>query len=125
VSGHLARRRASESIRNAAIQNGLPIATVVIEGACRHLVNDRLDLTGTRWGLHGAEAVLKVRATRSNGVFEEYWQCHLAHEQQRNHRSRYANSVFRRPPDVPPEDLPSYHLRTHRPAAVLRADETG
>jgi ribosomal protein S9 len=38
-----------------ALEQGWPIATGVIEGACRHLVKDRLDLTGSRWGLQGAE----------------------------------------------------------------------
>lgn len=37
---------------------GWPIATGVIEGACRHLVKDRMDLTGVPWGLPGAEAIL-------------------------------------------------------------------
>ena len=41
---------------------GYPIATGVIEGACRHLVRDRMELTGARWRLVGAEAVLKLRA---------------------------------------------------------------
>ena len=40
---------------------GYPIATGVIEGACRSLVRDRMELTGTRWRLVGAEAVLKLR----------------------------------------------------------------
>jgi hypothetical protein len=35
----------------------------------RHLVGDRLDITGARWGLAGAEAVLKLRALWSNGDF--------------------------------------------------------
>ena len=38
---------------------GLPIATSVIEGACRHLIKDRVDLTGTRWRLESTEAILK------------------------------------------------------------------
>jgi hypothetical protein len=41
---------------------GWPIATGVIEGACRHLIGDRLDIGGARWGLDGAEAVLTLRA---------------------------------------------------------------
>jgi hypothetical protein len=41
---------------------GWPIATGVIEDACRHLVKDRMDITGPRWGLIGAEAILKLRA---------------------------------------------------------------
>jgi len=50
-----------------ALTSGWPIATGVIEGACGHLVKDRLDITGARWGLPGAEAILKLRAVRSNG----------------------------------------------------------
>jgi Uncharacterised protein family (UPF0236) len=80
----------------AALKNGWPIGTGVIEGACRHLVKDRMDRTGARWGLQGAEAVLKLRALRSNGDFDSYWQFHLAHEQQRVHQTRYANSVIPR-----------------------------
>ena len=41
---------------------GYPIATGVVEGACRHLVRDRMELTGARWRLVGAEAALKLRA---------------------------------------------------------------
>ena len=50
-----------------ALAKGWPIATGVIEGACRHLVKDRMDITGARWGLDGAEAILKLRALISNG----------------------------------------------------------
>jgi hypothetical protein len=79
-----------------ALARGWPIATGVIEGACRHLVKDRLDVTGARWGLAGAEAVLKLRALRSNGDFEAYWRFHLAQEQRRVHQSRYAGGVIPR-----------------------------
>lgn len=73
-----------------ALTEGWPIATGVIEGACRHLVKDRMDITGARWGLHGAEAVLKLRALRSSGDWDEYWRFHMRREQERNHFSRYA-----------------------------------
>jgi hypothetical protein len=73
-----------------ALTNGWPIATGVIEGACRHLVNDRLDITGARWGPAGAEAVLKLRALTANGDFDTYWTWHLAQEQHRVHDNRYA-----------------------------------
>jgi hypothetical protein len=66
-----------------ALEAGWPIATGVIEGACRHLIADRLDIGGARWGLDGAEAVLTLRAVISNGDFEEYWRFHLACEHQR------------------------------------------
>jgi len=68
-----------------ALQNGWPIATGVIEGACRHLVKDRIDITGARWGLHGAEAILKLRAIRANRDFDDYWNHHLTQERKRVH----------------------------------------
>src|SRR6266853_986850 len=66
-----------------ALEAGWPIATGVIEGACRHLIADRLSIGGARWGLDGAEAVLTLRAVISNRDFEEYWRFHLACEHQR------------------------------------------
>ena len=68
-----------------ALANGWPIATGIIEGACRHLVKDRMDVTGARWSLDGAEAVLRLRALRSSGDFEEYMKFHRRQEYQRNH----------------------------------------
>jgi hypothetical protein len=66
-----------------ALAAGWPIATGVIEGACRHLIGDRLDITGARWGLPGAEAILTLRAVIANGDFDDYWRYHLAQEHQR------------------------------------------
>jgi hypothetical protein len=80
---------------HTALQAGWPIATGVIEGACRHLVGDRLDITGARWGLQGAEAVLKLRALRSNGDFDAYWHYHLAREHQRVHQAHYQHPLAR------------------------------
>jgi hypothetical protein len=77
-----------------ALAKGWPIATGVIEGACRHLVKDRMDITGARWGLEGAEAVLKLRALQSNGDFPKYWAYHLAQERRRIHEMRFANHVL-------------------------------
>ena len=78
----------------AALAHGWPIATGIIEGACRHLIKDRMDITGARWGLDGAEAVLKLRAVRANGDFASYWDFHLAQERTRLHDSRYADGVL-------------------------------
>jgi hypothetical protein len=74
---------------HTALARGWPIATGVIEGACRHLVGDRLDITGARWGLDGAEAVLKLRALVINGDFDRYWRYHLVQEHRRVHQARY------------------------------------
>jgi hypothetical protein len=78
----------------SALAEGWPIATGVIEGACRHVVKDRLDITGARWGLAGAEAVLKLPALRTNGDFEDYWAFHLAAEHRRVHAGRYFAGVL-------------------------------
>jgi hypothetical protein len=55
-----------------------------------------MDITGARWGLQGAEAILKLRALISNGDFDTYWDYHLAHERHRNHDLRYLNSLIPR-----------------------------
>lgn len=73
-----------------ALADGLPIATGVIEGACRYLIQDRLGRTGARWSLAGAEAILRLRALRTSEDFEDYWSFHLAKDHERTHRSRYA-----------------------------------
>jgi hypothetical protein len=54
-----------------ALAAGWPIATGVIEGAARHLIGDRLDITGSRWGLEGAEAILRLRAVIDNGDYPD------------------------------------------------------
>ena len=71
--------------RPAALTAGWPITTGVIEGACRHLIKDRMDITGARWSLPGAEAILKLRTVISNSDFDAYWAYHLTREHQRNH----------------------------------------
>ncbi len=52
-----------------------------------------MDITGARWGLTGADAVLKLRALRTSGDFETYWQYQQAQEYDRNHRSRYRGDI--------------------------------
>ena len=68
-----------------ALASGWPIATGVIEGACRHVVADRMDITGSRWGLETAQAVLTLRAIMASGDFDAYWAYHVRQEHLRNH----------------------------------------
>ncbi|MFE9610960.1 ISKra4 family transposase [Streptomyces sp. NPDC006012] len=68
---------------DTALDNGWPIATGAVEGACRHLIADRLDITGARWGLQGAEAILRLRTVVSNGHLNPYWHYHTAREHER------------------------------------------
>ena len=85
------------------LAQGYPIATGVIEGACRHLVKDRMEITGARWGLEGGEAVLKLRALVINGDLDAYWDFHEQQEYQRNHRAKFA--------EMPSTPLPHPHLQ--------------
>lgn len=71
------------------LAKGYPIATGVIEGACRHLICDRMDITGARWRLDRAEAVLQIRALRASGDLDEYWDFHKLQEFNRNHASKF------------------------------------
>jgi hypothetical protein len=72
-----------------ALASGWQIATGIIEGAARHLIKDRMDITGARWSTPGAQAVLRLRAVIANGDLDEYWQYHQQQELRRNHLDRY------------------------------------
>ena len=73
----------------AALAKGWPISTGIIEGACRHLVGDRMGVTGARWSLAGAQSVLWMRAIHASCDTGPYWDHHIRQEHQRNHLSRY------------------------------------
>jgi hypothetical protein len=55
------------------LAGGYPIGSGVIEGACRHLVRDRMECTGMRWSIDGAQAVLDLRAVEINGDWASFW----------------------------------------------------
>ena len=65
------------------LARGWPIGTGVIEGACGHLVKDRMEQSGMRWTKAGAQAVLDLRAVRLNGHWDPYWQFHRQQQHQR------------------------------------------
>ena len=71
------------------LRDGLPIASGVIEGACRSLVRDRMDITGARWGLRGGEAVFKLRSLAASGDLDRYLDYHAHRELQRNHLAKF------------------------------------
>ena len=65
---------------------GYPIGSGVAEGACRHLVKDRLEQTGMRWTVNGAQAMLHTRATYLNGQWDDLVEYHIQTEQTALHR---------------------------------------
>jgi len=71
------------------LQLGWPIGTGVIEGTCRHLVKDRMELSGMRWTIPGAGALLALRAVNENGDWEDF---HTFRRAQR-HRELYGTPL--------------------------------
>jgi hypothetical protein len=65
------------------LQHGWPIASGVIEGACRHFVKDRLELSGMRWSEQGAEQLLRLRAVAENDDWQAYHRFRKQRRQQR------------------------------------------
>jgi len=70
------------------LAQGWPIGTGVVDGACRHVVTDRMEQSGMRWTEDGAQAVLDLRAIRINGQWERYW----AYHRQQQHKRLYADN---------------------------------
>lgn len=62
---------------------GYPIGSGVAEGACRHLVKDRMEQTGMRWAVEGAQAMLHVRALYLNDQWGEFLEYRIEREQTR------------------------------------------
>ncbi len=65
------------------LRAGYPIGSGVAEGACRHLVKDRMEQTGMRWTVEGAQAMLHARALYLNGQWEQYLAFRVEQEQAR------------------------------------------
>ena len=59
---------------------GYPIGSGVVEGACRHLVKDRMEQSGMRWRIPGAQAILHLRAIHLNGDWESFQQYRIEKE---------------------------------------------
>jgi len=60
-----------------------------------------MNVTGARWSLQGGEAVLRLRALRSSGDFDDYWQFHEIREYERNHAAHYEDQQV--PAVIPPK----------------------
>ena len=82
VSNYLYRNR-SRMKYHVYLQQGLPIASGSVEGACKNLIKDRMERSGMRWTQRTAEAMVKMRAAYLSGDFDEYWNFHIAQEQKR------------------------------------------
>ncbi len=70
------------------LKAGYPIASGVIEGACRHLVKDRMERSGMRWTIDGAQAMLDLRSTSINGQWSIFQAHRIQAETQRLYPKR-------------------------------------
>ncbi|CDN13944.1 hypothetical protein RintRC_6464 [Richelia intracellularis] len=52
-----------------------------------------MDITGARWTMRGAEAVLPLGSLYISGHWDEYWQFHLQQEHKRNHLALYSSGI--------------------------------
>ncbi len=72
-----------------ALEKGWPIATGMIEGACRFVIEDRFGITGARWSPGGAEDILKIRAVVVNGDLDDYMRFYKQRYRGEHHLARY------------------------------------
>ena len=74
---------------------GYPIATGVIEGACRHLVKDRMERSGMRWTLEGARSMLNVRAVFQSDYWDAFCKQRISNQSASTHPNRRLINDYR------------------------------
>lgn len=79
-----------------ALAAGWPIATGMIEGACRFVIEDRFGITGARWSPDGAETILKIRAVVVNGDLDDYMNYYKQRYRAERHLARYDEDTIER-----------------------------
>ena len=65
------------------LQAGYPIGSGVVESTCGHTVKDRMEGTGRRWSIDGAESTLLLRSVYTSGDWDAYWDSHMKQERTR------------------------------------------
>jgi len=73
---------------------GHPIGSGVVESACSHVVKDRMEISGARWGIDGAEAILKLRSIVKSNDWDEYWKFYTEEVKNNEFFSEGANSLI-------------------------------
>jgi hypothetical protein len=82
IAKYLRRNRAYMKY-DEYLRQGLPIASGCVEGACKNLIKDRLERSGMRWSLAGAEAMIRLRSLYLSGDLDDYWDFHLEQDHRR------------------------------------------
>lgn len=100
VIGYLERNR-KHMRYEICLEKGYPIGSGVVEGACRNLINDRLELTGMSWTLQGAESVMRLRAVHINKDWESFWKQRRQSERRRLYGIEESSSQEIRDQELP------------------------
>ena len=87
ICGYLAKN-APRMRYGEYLAKGYPIASGVIEGACRHYVKDRLERAGMHWTREGAQAMLDIRSEFLNGDWDAFQQFRIERETKRLYPQR-------------------------------------
>ena len=90
IRGYL-RNNAERMRYDEYLAAGYPIASGVIEGACRYVIKDRMERTGMRWSMTGAQTMLELRCISVNEEWDAFMSFHVAQENQRLYPWRAAN----------------------------------
>jgi hypothetical protein len=75
------------------LKKGYPISTGVVEGSCGSLVKDRMEESGMRWSIAGAQAILKQRAVVKNGDWDKFWKFYIDSERSRLYPTEYERAA--------------------------------
>lgn len=86
------RNNAERMAYDEYLAAGYPIASGVIEGACRTVVNDRMERSGMRWVFEGAHAMLGLRSIHLSGLWNDFITFYIARESQRLYPGSTANN---------------------------------
>jgi len=71
------------------LKAGCPIASGVSDGACRHIVKDRMERSGMRWTLEGARSMLNVRAVFQSAYWEAFCKKRISNQSILTHPNRH------------------------------------
>ena len=70
------------------LEQGLPVSTALVESSCGHLVKDRMERSGMRWSLSGAQNMMDIRAVKKNGDWAKFMDFTLEQNQQQYKQKR-------------------------------------
>ncbi len=68
------------------IKKGFPIGTGVVESSCKTVVKDRMEGSGRRWSIKGAEAMLKFRSIKTSHDFDNYHKFYIESEKKKREK---------------------------------------